>query len=115
MDSSFLKKVGIRVYPYADSKGEPVQWPEDWPGLKDPATKKRKDDSLRSSYDIYLDGANRSHLEQMLSSLKEKQAVLIDQKQWYIAPSRYILPSEEVWDTERSEGSWDSIFRSGSY
>jgi hypothetical protein len=45
----------------------------------------------------------------MLSRLKEKQAVLINQKLWYIAPQRYILPKEEMWDTEKSEGAWDTI------
>jgi len=48
-------------------------------------------------YTIYLDGKKKDELERMLLGLKEKQAVLINEKQWLIAPERYILPGEELW------------------
>lgn len=97
------EKIEIALYPYTNSQGEPVPWTAGWPDLSHKTTKKRTDVHLSHSYTIYLDGANKDKLEQMLFRLKKKQAVLINQKQWYIAPQRYILPNEEMWDTEKSE------------
>ena len=65
--------VEINVYPLTEARGEPVPWPKGWPDLSHKTTKKGR----RGSYKIFLDGANKDKLEQMLSSLKEEQAVLI--------------------------------------
>ncbi len=97
--------VEIDVYPLTDAQGEPVPWPKGWPDLSHKSTKKGR----KGSYKIFLDGVNKDKLEQMLSSLKEEQAVLISHKHWYIAPRRYLLPNEQMWDTERTEGPWDTI------
>jgi hypothetical protein len=90
-------KIEIHLYPYTGSQGESAPWPEGWPDLSHPATKKNEDASFKYSYTIYLDGAKKDKLEQILSGLKEKQAILINEKQWYIAPQRYCLPGEEWW------------------
>jgi hypothetical protein len=91
------EKVEIHLYPYTNSQGEPVPWPKEWPDLNHPTTRENKDDSVKYSYTIYLDGKKKDDLERMLVGLKEKQAVLINEKQWFIAPQRYILPGEELW------------------
>lgn len=92
------EKLEIYVIPYTDSKGEPVAWPKGWPDLNDTTTKDTSKFYGRGeSYHIYLSGDQRDELEQMLSGLKEKQAVLMNERQWYVSPSRYCLPNEEVW------------------
>ncbi len=92
------EKVEIHLYSFEDSQGEPVPWPKKWPDLNHPTTKKNADEWSKYSYTIYLDGEKKDELEEMFSSLKEEQAVLINEKPWYIAPKRYILPSEEMWE-----------------
>ena len=102
-------KLKISLYPQTNSQGEPVLWPSDWPDLNHKTTKKRTDPDLSHSYELYLDGIHKEKLEQMLSKLKTNQAVSINGKPWYIAPVRYILPNEKMWDTEKSKGVWDTI------
>ncbi len=91
------EKVEIRVSPYTDSEGQPVPWPRGWPDLKHKTTKDRRNFFGHEAYHMYIAGENKDELEQILSGLKEKQAVLINERQWYISPTRYCLPSEELW------------------
>lgn len=97
------EKVEIRVFAFNEMKveGEPVPWPKEWPDLNHKTTKKNdkkyENVYIEDSYNIYLDGDKKDDLERMLSSLKEQQAVLINEKQWFIARQRYILPGEELW------------------
>ena len=94
------EKLEIHVIPYTDSKGEPVAWPKDWPDLNDERTKNTTGLIGRGeSYNLYLSGDHRDELEQLLSGLKEKQAVLMNERQWYVSPWRYCLPNEEAWRT----------------
>lgn len=91
------QKVEIKVWPYINAEGEPVPWPKGWPDLNHKTTKMSKNGY---SYTLYLDGDKKAELEQMLSGLKEKQAILMNGKQWVIYPQRYCLPSEELWGNE---------------
>ena len=91
------EKLEIHVIPYTDSKGEPVAWPKDWPDLNDKTTEDITEYVGHESYHIYLAGDQRDKLEQLLSGLKEKQAVLMNGRQWYVSPWRYCLPNEEAW------------------
>ena len=93
------EKLEIHVIPYTDSKGEPVAWPKDWPDLNDKTTEDITEYVGHESYHIYLAGDQRDELEQLLSGLKEKQAVLMNGRQWYVSPWRYCLPNEEAWRT----------------
>lgn len=93
------ERLEIHVIPYTNSEGEPVAWPKDWPDLNDKTTKDTSSFYGRGeSYHIYLGGDHREELEQLLSSLKEKQAVLINERQWHVSPWRYCLPNEELWE-----------------
>lgn len=91
------EKLEIHVIPYMDSKGEPVAWPKDWPDINDETTEDKKDFFGHESYHLYLDGDQRDELEQLLSGLKEKQAVLMNERQWHVTLYKYCLPNEEVW------------------
>lgn len=102
----------IQLYAHRKSSGEPVPWPDEWPDLNHKDTRKRTDPAMRYAYTLYLDGMHRDRLEKMLAGLKPRQAVLINGKHWYLAPSRFILPNEKMWDTEKTTGPWDTIRRS---
>jgi hypothetical protein len=92
------EKLELHVIPYTDARGEPVAWPKGWSDLNDETTKDTTEwIGTGESYSLYLSGDHREELEQLLSGLKEKQAVLMDGRQWYMSPSRYCLPNEEVW------------------
>ena len=92
------KTVQLHVFPYQEAKGESVAWPTAWPDLNDPTTKDTTATYGRESYDIFLNGDQRDELEQLLSGLKEKQTVLMNGRQWYVSPHRYLLPNEELFD-----------------
>ena len=88
----------IHVIPYTNSEGIPVAWPKDWPDLDDETTKDTTEYiGTGESYNLYLSGDRREEFEQLLSNLAEKQAVLMNGRQWYVSPWRYCLPNEDVW------------------
>jgi hypothetical protein len=91
------EKVQLHVFPYTDSEGEPVAWPKGWPDLNDTTTKDTSNAYGHESYAIYLSGDQRDELEQMISGLKNKQAVWMNERPWYVSPWRYCLPGEELW------------------
>lgn len=97
------EKVQLHIVPYTDSRGEPAAWPKGWPDLNDKATK----DTSRAygtgeSYNIHLSGDQRDELEQILFGLQDKQAVLINERPWYVSPHRYCLPGEDLWMDPKS-------------
>lgn len=97
------EKVQLHVIPYTDSEGEPVAWPKGWPDLNDKTTKDTSHAyGTGKSYSIHLSGDQRDELEQMLSGLKNKQAVLMNERSWYVSPHRYCLPGEELWIDPKS-------------
>ncbi len=87
------QSVRILITAFPGSQGEPATWPQGWPDLMDQATQKITSDS----YAIYLNGESLHEFEQLMANLKENQAVLINEKRWYISPERYCLPGEESW------------------
>ena len=72
-----------------------VNWPDGWPGLKDPTTKLHKD-----YYSIFVD---RSHFEELKNLLAHNSVVRIDGK-LMCSEVRSVLPYEEVWIKSRPFG-----------
>jgi hypothetical protein len=76
-------EVIVSGYSYAPEKS--LLWPQNWPDLKSNTTVKRGD----SLYSIYLDKKYFNEFIKLRSSLKEKQAILINGKKFSIS---YRLP-----------------------
>lgn len=93
-------KLKIHLYSQTSPKGEPVSWPSGWPDLNHNTTKKRADADLSHAFEIHLDGTHKDEFELMLSKIDKYQPVMINDKPWYLAPQRYILPHEKMWQSE---------------
>jgi len=87
----------VNIFPYTDAEGEAVAWPPGWPDLKDALTKDESAMYGHESYDLYIPGAHREELEKLVAGLDDKQAVLINDRKWYVSPYRYCLPGEDLW------------------
>jgi hypothetical protein len=74
-------QIEVMIWPFDYSRETPKPWPKEWPGLDDPATKKRGD----TDYSLFLDSRHFSDFLNLLRSLKSTQAVLIGDKKWGIA------------------------------
>jgi len=74
-------QIEVLIWPFDYSRETPRPWPKEWPGLDDPATKKRGNDS----YSLFLDSTHFSALLDLLRSMKSNQAVLIGEKKWAIS------------------------------
>lgn len=83
------EKIEVMVWPFEYSQLEPLPWPENWPDIQSPETKKRSDDQ----YSIYLDVKYFEDLKKL--PLKNGQAVLINGKKWAIS-YRLPFPHEEI-------------------
>jgi hypothetical protein len=85
------EKVEVMVWGFEYAKGDPVEWPKDWPGLDDATTRRRGDD-----YSIYLDPKHLARLRALLEGLDPRRPVVIGGKKWAIA-WRFPFPAEERW------------------
>jgi hypothetical protein len=92
------EKIEVMVWPYDHAIDAPIVWPKDWPGLDDPATRKRGE----GSFSIYIPSARYEAVNAFLASRKEKGAVLIGGKKWS-ASIRLPFPQESVWMPSQSE------------
>jgi len=90
--------VELYILPYTDAEGEPVAWPEGWADLEDARTTDQTKTVGHEGYNIYLAGEHKEEFEKLLAGLNEKQAVLMNERKWYVSPYRYCLPSEELWE-----------------
>tara|TARA_R110002124_G_scaffold206251_6_gene372719 strand:- start:54 stop:965 length:912 start_codon:yes stop_codon:yes gene_type:complete len=84
-------KVEVMLWPYEYAPDESIIWPQHWPHLNDPSTRKRVD-----SYSIFIESAELPVLKAFLASRKEKGAVEIDGKKW-AASIRLPFPHEALW------------------
>lgn len=80
--------VEVMITAYNHSPEQPLNWPAEWPDLKSSSTVKRSDDL----YSIYLDKKYFEGLLRLLSSLKEKQALLINGAK-FSASCRFPFPN----------------------
>ncbi len=74
-------KIEVLIWPFDNSGEPPRPWPRGWPGLDDPATKKRRD----RGYSLFLDSKYFSDFVNMGRSMKSGQAVLIGNKKWVVS------------------------------
>ncbi len=82
---------------FSNAKDEPVAWPEAWPGLSDPTTKKFRDDD----YWVHLDIGELDKLLAYFRGLNTRfgevcQPIEIDGRLWG-ASLRFPFPREELW------------------
>ena len=74
-------QIEVLIWPFDYSHETPQPWPEGWPGLDDPATKKRGD----TSYSLFLESKHFSAFLDLLHSMKSSEAVLLGDKKWAIS------------------------------
>ena len=86
------EKVEVMIWPYEYAPDPSIKWPEKWPGLSDPATVQRGDDS----FSIYMPSAELPALRGFLKGRTEKGAVEIGGRKW-AASIRFPFPHEKLW------------------
>ena len=84
------ERVEVMVWPF-DSKMDPLAWPEKWPDLDHPTTRKRGE-----AYSIYLEVERLENLRALLRKRQMTQAILINGKKWAIS-YRFPFPGERAW------------------
>ncbi|MBZ9730558.1 hypothetical protein LB467_12760 [Salegentibacter sp. JZCK2] len=77
--------IEIMLTDYSHSPEEPQEWPENWPDLESESTVKRSE----SLYSLFLSKEHFENFINLISKLKEKQAVEINGKKFSV---RYRLP-----------------------
>ena len=76
-----------------------LQWPEGWPDLDHPST--TKNSALRSeSYTVVLDAEHKAEFERLHQQIEEGGRVEMNQRRWYMAPKRFLLPNEAMWKSD---------------
>jgi hypothetical protein len=84
-------KIEVMLWPYEYALDQSIVWPQRWPNLEDPTTRKRGD-----SYSIYIASAELPALKSFLATKKEKGAVEIEGKK-FAASIRLPFPHESLW------------------
>ncbi len=72
--------IEVMIWPFENSQLTPAPWPEEWPGLDDPLTKKRE-----MIYSLFLDSRYFSDFLKMGRNMQSGQAVLIGGKKWAVS------------------------------
>ena len=85
-----------RDRPHTREELASILWPEDWPGLLAPNTKKRREDF----YSVYVPSEKLPELRRFLESRKQRGAVLISGKKMS-AIYRFPFPGELEWMRSR--------------
>ncbi len=85
-------KIELMIWPYEYAPEKSLNWPEGWPDLKSPETKKRGE----NGYSLFIDMGRAKELDGLLGQLKEKQALLINAKKWAVS-YRMPFPGESAW------------------
>lgn len=83
--------IEVMIWPYEYAPDASIHWPSAWPGLDDPATRKRED-----AYSLFLPSSHQDAFLAFLETRKKKGAVEIGGKKWAIS-YRYPFPGEERW------------------
>lgn len=78
-------KIEIMLTDYSHSPEKPIEWPENWPNLEDETTVKRS----ASLYSLYLPKEHFDEFINLISNLREKQAVELNGKKFSVS---YRLP-----------------------
>ncbi len=81
-------KIELMLSDYSYSPDVPIQWPKDWPDLNNPETVTRQGGVTS----IYLDKKYFSKLASLLKKRKEKQAIEINGKKFYVG-YRFPIPN----------------------
>lgn len=84
-------KFEVMIWPYEYAPDASIQWPKDWPGLDDPATRQRGD-----AYSLFLPSALYSQFRSLLETRRQKGAVKIGGKKWAVS-YRFPFPAEDRW------------------
>lgn len=86
------ESIEVMLWPYEYAPDESIIWPAEWPDFESETTRKRGEDS----YSIYLPAKTYPDLKKLLSTQKEKGAVLLNGKKM-AASYRFPFPHEEKW------------------
>lgn len=86
------ENVEVMIWPYEYAPDPSIRWPQNWPGLNDPKTVRRGEDS----FSLYMPSAKLADLSALLSRRSEKGAVEIDGRKW-AASIRFPFPQETLW------------------
>jgi len=73
--------IEVLIWPFDNSQLTPEPWPKEWPGLDDPATKKRGD----RGYSLFLESRHFSDFLNLGRNMSSGQAVLIGDKKWAVS------------------------------
>ena len=74
-------KIEVMIWPYEYAPEPSVIWPKDWPGIDDPATMKRGEDS----YSLFVSSSDYPKLVRFLKTQRERGAVEIGGKKWAVS------------------------------
>lgn len=88
----FPEYVEVMIWPYEYAPGPSIHWPEGWPGLSDPKTERRGEDS----FSIFIPSAQLAELRSFLKRRSDKGAIEIDGRKW-AASTRFPFPHESLW------------------
>lgn len=84
--------VEVMIWPYQYAPDPSIKWPEDWPGLSDPKTVRRGEDS----FSIFMPSHKITELRSFLKRRSEKGAIEINGRKW-AASIRFPFPHERLW------------------
>lgn len=84
--------VEVMIHPYEYAPEKSIKWPDNWPGLDDPGTKNRGEES----YSLFLPIAHLDELKIFLGTQKKRGAIEINNRKW-TASFRFPFPHEELW------------------
>jgi hypothetical protein len=85
-------EIEVMLWAFEYAPDESIIWPDRWPGLDDPQTVQRGDDS----YSIFVPAADFDELQVFLASRLPRGAVEINGRKW-AADIRFPFPHEELW------------------
>ena len=86
------ENVEVMIWPYEHARDASIKWPREWPGLANPKTVKRGEDS----FSIYIPSAKLPEIRAFLKRRSAKGAVEIDGRKWS-ASIRFPFPQERLW------------------
>ncbi len=86
------ENIEVMIWPYDHAPEPSVRWPREWPGLSDPQTIRRGEDS----FSLFMPSSKLAELRGFLKRRNEKGAVEIDGKKW-AASIRFPFPHEKLW------------------
>jgi hypothetical protein len=73
--------IEVLIWPFDNSQLKPEPWPKEWPGLDDPATRKRGD----RGYSLFLESRHFSDFLNLGRNMRSGQALLIGDKKWAVS------------------------------